>query len=142
MATEEGIVIHTQDALARVETTQSRSCKGCTSKGSCQVAADGKRAEVLAVNLAGARKGDRILMQIETASLLKACFLLYILPVGCMLLGAILGHWIALSLDRDPSVISAFSGFSALILSVIVIRSTANRMGQRDAYKPKIMRVL
>jgi sigma-E factor negative regulatory protein RseC len=142
VATEEGIVIHTQDALARVETTQSRSCKGCTSKGSCHVAADGKRAEVLAVNLAGARKGDRILMQIETASLLKACFLLYILPVGCMLLGAILGHWIALSVDKDPSIVSAVAGFSALILSVIVIRSTANRMGQRDAYKPKIMRVL
>ena len=142
MATEEGVVIHTQDAMARVETTQSRACKGCSSKGSCHITADGKRSEVLALNLAGARTGDRILMQIETASLLKACFLLYILPVGCMLVGAILGHWVALVLDRDTSIISALSGFSALALSVMAIRSTANRMGQRDAYKPKILRVL
>lgn len=142
MATEEGVVIHTQDALARVETTQSRSCKGCTSKGSCHIGSDGKRAEVLALNLAGARKGDRILMQIESASLLKACFLLYILPVGCMLMGAILGHWIALTVGRDTSAISAFSGFSALIFSFMAVRSKANQMGQRDAYKPKIMRIL
>jgi len=142
VATEEGIVIHTQDTLARVETTQSRACTGCTSKGSCHIVAEGKRAEVLALNLAGARKGDRILMQIETLSLLKACFLLYILPVGCMLVGAILGHWVALSLGRDTSLVSALSGFSALILSVMVVRSKANQMGQRDAYKPKIMRVL
>ncbi len=142
MATEEGVVIHTQDILARVETTQSRSCKSCESKGSCHIATDGKRVEVLAVNLAGARIGDRILMQVETASLLKACFLLYIFPVGCMLIGAILGHWIALSFGRDTSIISALSAFSALILSVMTIRSKANRMGQRDAYKPKIMKVL
>ncbi len=142
MATEEGVVIYTQDALARVETTQSRACKGCTSRGSCQITADGKRSEVTALNLAGARKGDRILLQIESASLLKACFLLYILPVGCMLIGATLGHWVALNLGRDTSIISALSGFSALILSVLAIRSTANRMGQRDTYKPKILRVL
>jgi sigma-E factor negative regulatory protein RseC len=142
VATEEGVVIDTQDTLARVETTQSRACQGCSSKGSCHITADGKRSEVLALNLAGARTGDRILMQIETASLLKACFLLYILPVACMLIGAILGHWIALHLGRDTSVISALSGFSALVLSGMAIRSAANRMGQRDAYKPKILRVL
>ena len=142
VATEEGVVIYTRDTLARVETTQSRSCQGCTSKGACHISADGKRAEVLAVNLAGARKGDRILMQIESASLLKACFLLYILPVGSMLLGAILGHWVALSFGRDPSVISALTGFSALIVSFMAIRSKANQMGRRDAYKPKIMRVI
>jgi len=142
MATEEGIVIHTQDAFARVETTQSRSCKGCTSKGSCHIGADGKRAEVLALNLAGAREGDRILMQFETASLLKACFLLYIFPVGCMLVGAVLGHWIALTVGRDTSTIAALSGFSALILAFMTVRSKANRMGQQDAYKPKIMRIL
>jgi len=142
VATEEGVVFHTKDKLARVETTQSRSCKSCTSKGSCHVAADGKRVEVLAINLAGARIGDRILMQVETASLLKACFLLYILPVGCMLIGAILGHWAAVSVGRDTSIISGLSGFSALILSFMAIRLKANRMGQRDTYKPKIMKVL
>ncbi len=142
MATEEGVVIHTLDTLARVETTQSRSCKGCTSRGSCHIAADGKRSEVLAINLVGARKGDRILLQITTASLLKACFLLYILPVGCLLVGAILGHWVALSLGRDTSIISAVSGFSALIIAYTAVRSKANQMGQNDTYKPKIMRVL
>ena len=142
MATEEGIVIDTHDTLARVETTQSSSCKACTARKSCHVGEDGKRMEVLAINQAGARKGDRILMQFETASLMKACFLLYILPVGCMLVGAILGHWAALSLGIDTSIFSAFSGFGALFLSFAVIRSHANRLGQRDAYKPKIMKVL
>ncbi len=142
MATEEGIVIHTHDTMARVETTQSRSCKACTSRESCHVAGDGKRVEVLAINLASARKGDRILMQFETGSLLKACFLIYILPVGCMLMGAIGGHWLALSIGGDPSILSALSGFSALIIAVVAIRLKGNQMGQRDAYKPKIMKII
>ena len=98
--------------------------------------------EVDAINRAGAREGDRILLHFETASLLKACFLLYMLPVGFMLLGAILGHWLALKTDMNASLVSAVSGFLLLALSFVVIRLKANTLGENDAYKPKIIKIL
>lgn len=98
--------------------------------------------EVDAINGAGAREGDRILLHFETASLLKACFLLYILPVGFMLMGAILGHYTAVKTGLNASLLSAVSGFLALFLSFMLIRSKANTLGETDAYKPKIIKIL
>ena len=142
MATEEGIVIHTHAALARVKTTKSSSCKACTAKDSCHVMETGNVMEVDAINGAGAREGDRILLHFETASLMKACFLLYLLPVGFMLMGAVFGHWLALKASMNVSLLSAGFGFLSLFLSFVMIRSKANALGNNDAYKPKIIKIL
>jgi sigma-E factor negative regulatory protein RseC len=142
LATEEGIVIHTHDTLARVKTTKSSSCKACTVKDSCHITETGKVMEVDAINGAGAREGDRILLYFETGSLMKACFLLYLLPVGFMLTGAIFGHWLALKTGMNVSLLSAVSGFLSLFLSFVMIRSKANALGKNDAYKPKIIKIL
>mgnify|MGYP001819143353 FL=1 len=142
MATEEGIVIHTHAALARVKTTKSSSCKACTARGSCHGMETGKVMEVDAINGAGAREGDRILLHFETASLMKACFLLYLLPVVFMLMGAVLGHWLALKASMNVSLLSAVFGFLSLFLSFVMIRSKANALGNNDAYKPKIIKIL
>ena len=98
--------------------------------------------EVDAINGAGAREGDRILLHFETASLMKACFLLYLLPVGFMLMGAVLGHWLALKAGMNVSLLSAVFGFLSLFLSFVMIRSKANALGNNDAYKPKIIKIL
>ena len=142
MATEEGIVIHTHDALARVKTTRSGSCKACTARSSCHATETGKVMEVDAINGAGAREGDRILLHFETASLMKACFLLYLLPVIFMLMGAIFGHWLALKTSMNVSLLSAVFGFLSLVMSFVMIRSKANTLENKDAYKPKIIKVL
>jgi sigma-E factor negative regulatory protein RseC len=142
LATEEGIVLHIHDTFARVKTTKSSSCKACTARSSCHVTETGKVMEVDAINGAGAREGDRILLHFETGSLMKACFLLYILPVGFMLMGAIFGHWLALKTGINTSLLSAAIGFSSLFLSFAIIRSKANELGESDAYKPKIVKIL
>ncbi|MDX2447125.1 MAG: SoxR reducing system RseC family protein [Desulfobacterales bacterium] len=142
MATEEGIVIHTHDKLARVKTSKTASCKACTARDSCHGTEAGKIMEVDAINGAGAREGDRILLHFDTASLMKACFLLYLLPVGFMLMGAIFGHWLALKTGMNVSLISALSGFLSLFLAFVMIRSKANTLGKNDAYKPKIVKIL
>jgi len=142
LATEEGIVIHTHDALARVKTTKSSSCKACTARDSCHITETGNVMEVDAINGAGAREGDRILLHFETASLMKACFLLYLLPVGFMLIGAIFGHWLASKTNMNVTLLSAVSAFLSLFLSFVVIRSKANALGENDAYKPKIIKIL
>jgi sigma-E factor negative regulatory protein RseC len=142
LATEEGIVIHTHDAFARVKTTKSSSCKACTARNSCHATETGKIMEVDAINGAGARKGDRILLYFETGSLMKVCFLLYMLPVGFMLTGAIFGHWLALKTSMNVSLLSAALGFLSFFLSFAMIRSKANTLGKKDAYKPKIVKIL
>ena len=51
--------------------------------------------EVEAFNTADARVGDRIVLNIKTASLLKATFLLYVFPILAMIAGEVLGQTVA-----------------------------------------------
>ena len=142
MATEEGIVIKIDSNIARVRTTKSSGCESCTARSSCHAMESGNDMEVNAVNEAGAKVGDRIMLYFETGSLLKAAFLLYIFPILCMLFGAAAGHWFSIRNHMNPSALAAATGFVFLILSFAFVRSRANKLAENDRYQPKIIKIL
>ena len=98
--------------------------------------------EVEAINEAGAQIGDRIIISIETASLLKASFLLYVFPILFMIAGAVIGQKTGPLLDIDPSVFSAVVGFLFFFISFWFVKSRGNSMARKNEYKPKIIRIL
>ncbi len=138
MATEEGFVIKLESATtARVKTNKKSACAGCASRKSCNGMGDDM--EVEALNPAGAQVGDRILLRIETASLLKATFLLYLFPIICMLVGAVIGQLYASLIGFDAS---ALLGFLFFFLSILFVKFKGNRMATRSSYRPKIVKIL
>lgn len=140
MATEKGIVTATGPGTARVRTLPNEACAGCSSCGTCN--AQREEAEVEAINEIGARIGDRILLDIKTSAFLKATFLLYVLPVIGLTIGAMGGLPVAERFGYDPSVCSAVFGFGAFFLTVAFVRVKGNRMGNERAYRPQIVKVL
>lgn len=98
--------------------------------------------EVDAINSAGAQVGDRIVLYFETASLLKASFLLYVFPIIGLLIGALVGHWLSSGLGTNASATAAVFGFGFLVLVFMLARSKANKLARSDRYKPKIIKVL
>jgi sigma-E factor negative regulatory protein RseC len=98
--------------------------------------------EVEALNVAGAQVGDRIVLHIETSSLLKASFLLYVFPILCMLAGALVGHHGAEQLQLDPSVVSLVLGLLGFGLAFVIVRRRQQAMARTDAYKPKVIRIV
>ncbi|MCU0556523.1 MAG: SoxR reducing system RseC family protein [Desulfobacterales bacterium] len=138
MATEEGFVIKLESATtARVKTNKKSACAGCASRKSCNGMGDDM--EVEALNPAGAQVGDRILLRIETGSLLKATFLLYLFPIICMLVGAVIGQLYASLIGFDAS---ALLGFLFFFLSILFVKFKGNRMATRSSYRPKIVKIL
>ena len=97
--------------------------------------------EVEAINTADARVGDRIVLNIKTASLLKATFLLYVFPILAMIAGAVLGQKVAVMRGVDPSGLSALIGFLFFGLAFVVIRITGRRLSTNASYKPEIIKV-
>jgi sigma-E factor negative regulatory protein RseC len=69
----------------------------------------GNQMEVKALNTAGARAGDRIVLSFETASLLKATFLIYVFPIILLIVGAAIGQMLASLIDFSPSALSVLS---------------------------------
>ena len=141
MATEQGIVIQTARATARVKTTQTEACAACSARNSCHATGEQER-EVDVINTVGAHVDDRVVIYFGTAPLFKAAFLLYVFPVICMLAGAMIGNSGAVSLDVDPSLLAAVSGFACLLLAFVFVRKKGRKLAERADYQPKIIRIL
>jgi len=142
LATEQGIVTKTDSGSAWVKTIKTGDCKGCTARGSCHSLGNSAEMEVEALNEAGARAGDRIVLLFETSSLLKATFLLYVLPILLLMIGAVVGQEIAPHIDFNPSGLSAIIGFSFFIAAVLFIKARANKMALKKEYRPRIIKIL
>ena len=141
MATEHATVTVVSEEGTWVEATPSAACEGCASRGSCH--AVGKdRNSVAVINRLEARVGDTVVITFETGSMLKALFLLYMVPILALLAGACAGNWlIAPAWGKDPSVVSAASGFICFFAAIWMVKKKAGRMEKREAYRPKITRI-
>ncbi|MBW2441358.1 MAG: SoxR reducing system RseC family protein [Deltaproteobacteria bacterium] len=142
MATEQGIVIKADSRAAWVKTVKTGDCAGCTARGSCHSMGNSGEKEVKAINEAGAREGDRILLLFETSSLLKATFLLYVFPILLLIIGAVLGQEMAPRLNFNPSGLSALTGFFFFFAAVLIVKTRANKMARKKEYRPKVVKIL
>ena len=141
MAIEEGTVIRNIDQRAWIKTQRSAACEHCHSKDSCQTLGGSNEMQVEAINTIGAAEGDQVVVSFSTFSLLKGTFLIYMVPVLCLLAGAGVGVKLAQVTGWDRSALSALVGFGALIVSFFLVRAKGNRLAQTDAYKPHIIRI-
>jgi len=134
VASEEGIVTEVRGASAQVRTVKSEACEACSAKGFCH---DGGRDMlVTALNVARARPGDRVRLEIATGAFVKVMFLLYIVPVAALAAGALVG----LALGGDgAAAMGAIVGFA---LAVVFVRARGRRMGSMDVYQPRIVKVV
>lgn len=142
MATEQGIVTKTDSSAAWVKTVKSSACEGCSARGSCHSLGSSDAMEVKAINEVGAKVGDRIVLSLETSSLLKASFLLYVFPILLLIIGALIGQEIAPYIDFNPSGFSAIMGFSFFFAAVLIIKAKANKMAEKNEYRPKVIKII
>lgn len=145
MAIEKGIVIKMGAGgtdTAWVKTLQPSACKGCSSRESCASGGSGKEQTVEAINKAGAQVGDIIQIYMDSASLLKAAFLLYVFPILCMLAGGAGGNMASAKFGMDASLLSVITAFGSFILSMVLVRIRAGRMTLNIEYRPKITRII
>jgi len=142
VATEQGVVLRTDSEAAWVKTTRSSACQGCTARKSCNTRSGSQDMEVKALNIAGAREGDRIVLSFETRSLLKATFLIYVFPIIFLIAGAAIGQILAPLMAFNPSTISVLLGFAFFFTALFIIKARANKMAKKNAYQPKITKIL
>ncbi len=142
MPSERGVVNRLDGGMAWVTTIRSSECGGCASRGACHMTRNENEMEVRAINAAGAAVGDRVVVTFPTASYLKVSFLLYVFPILAMIAGAVLGQESAPGFHFDPGSASVAGGFAFFLLSIVVVRLRGNRMARKDAYKPRISKII
>ncbi|MDR3562845.1 MAG: SoxR reducing system RseC family protein [Negativicutes bacterium] len=114
---QEGIVIGVLDGgLAQVKTSRHSDCENC---GSCP----GNSALVLeARNPLGARPGQRVMIEVQEINMLKSAFIVYLLPLIAIFIGAVLGSYLAEHLALDVLWLQVGGGGLAFAGSVFYIK--------------------
>jgi len=92
---ESGIVEEIKEELALVSIKRSEMCAQCPQEGHCRLISEQGIRQVWAVNLAGAKPGEKVTLGIGEKKLLKASLVFYIIPLLALFLGAGLGKWIS-----------------------------------------------
>jgi len=134
---EEGRVIEVKGGLAKVEIRRSTSCGTCRV---CWMSEEGKMV-ACAENLIGAKVGQRVRLQVS-GSILKAAFVVYILP----LVGLIVGYGVGSSVTKAMGYpgyaekIGMICGLATLALSFLAVRYYGRKTGQR--YQIKVIQVV
>ncbi len=142
MPTEEGRVVRTDENRAWIQTIRSAACEHCKSRHTCHaLGGGGNDMAVEAINTLGAREGDHVVVEFSTSSLLKGTFLIYILPILCLMIGAGIGVRLSPVFGLGESVLPAAVGFGAFALSILFVVVYGNRLARKDGYKPRIIRV-
>ena len=141
MIVEMGEVVDSRDGFAVVLVKRSSACEGCGAKGACHAFGGGRDARVSVENDVGAKTGDLVEIGIEEASLVKASFLVYIVPIIALLLGAATGQHFSEQIGISEEGAAAFCGLLALIGSLVIIRLFDPIFKKRRSMRPRIIRI-
>lgn len=132
----EGIVIEVNGSMAKVKASRHGDCKNC---GACP----GDGATVLeAKNPVGAKPGQHVIFEIKEANMLKAAFVVYIVPLIAIFLGALFGTWLAEKVGQSIKIFQIGSGLIAFVLSVLYIKLFDKSTGENEKMQPIINRIL
>jgi sigma-E factor negative regulatory protein RseC len=142
MSREEGIIVRVTGERALVRINRSASCEGCQSAGACHILDGRNEMEAEAYNIAGAKEGDRVLLEINPSVAVKVAFIIYLLPVIALIAGAIVGQKLGpdYSLSADTSAI--LFGLSALVAVSIPIKILAKKLSRNKEYIPHIVQII
>ncbi|UTV28180.1 SoxR reducing system RseC family protein [Photobacterium atrarenae] len=130
-----------------VSCQQETSCGHCASRDSCGTgivskAVPGRSHQIDIPTREPVRVGEVVEIGLPEQSMLNSALLVYVLPLLCLILGAVVGQWwfVDLAGGGEPAVIltAALSAGAGLLLA----RRLARRLEHQTAYKPSLIRVL
>ena len=146
MSEELATVVAVEGAFAWVECERRSACSGCHQQSNCGTGTVAKacplKSQRLRVALpAEVLVGQQIRLGIPQASILRGAALVYVLPLFCLLLGALLGQlWLAplLSAGEGVTILSCLLGGT---IGFLLVRYFSARLEQGE-YGPRMLGVV
>ena len=143
MLEEFGTIVELKGKQVAVVLCQRHSaCKHCASNGSCQIGDDSQTMLVEAFNAIGAEVSDRVKVVTSTRNFLQSSFMLYIVPIIGLLIGAVAGQLLGenFSLGIEPALLSAILGVAFLVGTFLCIR-VGTRALSKELFMPRITEI-
>lgn len=144
MVEEVGVVLRVEGELAIVKTKRSSMCDGCGTGGLCKAVGGSSDMEMAARNDVGAKVGDEVRVTVASKTFLKASFLVYMLPVAALIVGALLGTQVGPSLYPKASgdLFPVVFGVALFFLSFVLMRVWTKGIKGGQSYSPVISEIV
>jgi len=143
MIEEFGTVIELKEQhVAVVMCKRNSACDHCPSGGVCKTGDDNETMLVDAFNAVNAQVNDQVKIVTSTRHFLQSSFMLYIVPIIGLLIGALLGQTIGerAAWGIDPSLLSALMAVIFLAATFVGIR-IGTRALKREVFMPRIVEI-
>jgi sigma-E factor negative regulatory protein RseC len=133
-----GMVKSVDGATAKVVIEAGASCCENCEKESCDVEARGIETE--AVNLAHAKVGQKVRVDMNTYTYFKGALILYILPLVALFAGAVLGKFYLPEYTGgvNSDLLSAGGGIFLFLFSLVFVKILSARMEKKTEHKSVI----
>ncbi|WP_026886080.1 SoxR reducing system RseC family protein [Clostridium beijerinckii] len=136
MKTEQGLVIEVVGNSARIKVGRHSDCKNC---GACP----GSESLILeANNKIGAKPGQRVILEIKETNVLRAAFIVFILPLIALFIGVMLGGIIGQYIGVNKFMFQVIGGVVIFALSIVVVKYFDKASAANEKSKPVIIRIL
>lgn len=131
---ETGIVKSLDGLNAKVVISRREiPCGHCTQE-TCTI--PDKGIEMEAINIAGAKVGQKVRVVMDSYTFIKGVVVLYILPLIALIGGAIVGKMYLASIWQgiNTELLAAIGGFLAFFASLILIKILSGRMEKKTEH--------
>ncbi len=128
------------DEGAVVELTRGPGCDNC---GMCSPERDGKQL-LETDNLVTVKPGDKVIVEVAPGTVIKASFIIYMVPLGCLLGGIVFGEWLSrmLAVPEKGDLLGLICGMAALTASLLLLKLYDRRLARTGGPKARIIRRL
>jgi sigma-E factor negative regulatory protein RseC len=146
MIEESARVVEVSGDYAWVETEPATSCGSCSARAGCGTSVlatlFGRRdAPVRALNRAGARAGEQVVIGISESSLVRGSLAVYMVPLAGLLAGALAGRYIGMELLPGHAELASIAGAVAGLLAGLAwLRYFSRASGRDERYQPVVLR--
>ncbi len=134
---ETGVVQSVEGGEALVKLKRHSACLGCRA---CSIA--GSDMIIKAVATDRVKAGDRVTVEIDSASFVKAIAMVYLLPTAAFLAGILAGLKISpvLGIYEHKEILSIILGIAFISASLLLARRYGNI--RKDTYRAKITEII
>ena len=134
-----GKVVRVEGDNALVEVERTSACTQCGLQ-EVEELVTGKPV-FMALNTAKATIGETVKVRVQSAAYLKASAFIYGIPILCLIIGALLGFYLAGEFGISSDTMSALLGMTGLIIGIVIL-FLFRRRGTKKEYMPVIVEVI
>lgn len=147
MIEESALVVKIEeDGFAWVETTRASACGSCAEQQGCGTSMlagilGRRQAAVRVINTIGAVTGDRVVIGVPEAALLRGSLAVYAAPLAGLFAGALTGYFLSAGAPQDHADFwSLLLGAVGFAVALVWLRRFSRVSGHDGRYQPVTLR--